>query len=176
MPDGIAAGPLFVIGSVLLRAMRLEPKRTGSDSRIKACVCPPCGFVARAMDLTVMVAAQRHSELIADFAPESAVLHETQMMRIRWLTAANETGLFGPVTNAARLRIGQMGLVDACEPRDRSFCLFRVVARHDRRRVSVGPVYCALHKSQPSLKGIFNQPRICRIQRVFCWKNTANPK
>jgi hypothetical protein len=29
------------------------------------------------MDLTVMVAAQRHSELIADFAPDCAVLHET---------------------------------------------------------------------------------------------------
>ena len=114
--------------------MRLQPKRTGSDSRINASICPPYGFVARAMDLTVMAAAQRHGELIADFAPECAVLHETQMMRICWPAAANETGLFGhkphmiPVANAARLRIGQMGLVDACGPglADRSFCLFRV--------------------------------------------------
>jgi transposase len=37
--------------------MRLQPKRTGGDSRIKPSVCPPCGFVARAMDLTVMAAA-----------------------------------------------------------------------------------------------------------------------
>src|SRR4029077_19220588 len=114
--------------------MRLQPKRTGSDSRIKASVCPPSGFVARAMDLTVMAAAQRHGEFITDFAPECAVLREAQMMRICGLAAANETGLFGhkphmiPVTNAARLRIGQMGLVDACGPglADQSFCLFCV--------------------------------------------------
>ena len=93
------------------------------------------------MDLTVMAAAQRHGELIADFAPECAVLHETQMMRICWPAAANETGLFGhkphmiPVTNAARLGIGQMGLIDACGRRltDGSLCLFGFGGRHDRR-------------------------------------------
>ena len=75
------------------------------------------------MDLTVMAAAQRHDELIADLAAKRAVLHETQMMRICWPAPTNETGLFGhkphmiPVTNAARLRIGQIGLVDACGPK-----------------------------------------------------------
>ena len=114
--------------------MRLQPKRTGSNSRINASICPPCGFIAGAMDVTVMAAAQRHGEFIADFTPECAVLREAQMMRICWLAAANETGLFGhkphmiPVTNAAWLRIGQMGLVDACGPElaDRSLCLLRV--------------------------------------------------
>jgi hypothetical protein len=117
--------------------MRPQPKRTGSDRRINASICPPRGFIARAMDLTVMAAAQRHGELIADFAAECAVLHETQMMRICWPAAANETGLFGhephmiPVTNAARLWIGQMGLVNACGPglADRSFCLFPRLSR-----------------------------------------------
>ena len=123
----------------------------------------------------MMAAAQRHGELIADFAPECAVLREAQMMGICWPAAANQTGLFGhkphmiPVTNAARLRIGQMGLVDACGPglADRSFCLFRVWAGHDRRRVSIGPVGCAFHNRQPSLKGIFNLPRICGSNAFF---------
>ena len=56
--------------------MRLQPKCTGSDGRINASICPPCGFVAGAMDLTVMAAAQRDCEFVADFAPECAVLHE----------------------------------------------------------------------------------------------------
>ena len=34
------------------------------------------------MDLTVVAAAQRHGELVADFAPEGAVLREAQMMGI----------------------------------------------------------------------------------------------
>ena len=85
------------------------------------------------MDLTVMTAAQRHGEFIADFKPKRAMLREAQMMRIRWLTAANETGLFGhkphmvPVTNAVRLRIGQVGLVNTCGPlADRSFRWLRI--------------------------------------------------
>jgi hypothetical protein len=56
--------------------MCLQPKRAGSDSRINASICPPPGFVARAMDLTVMATAQRYGEFVADFAPECAVLHE----------------------------------------------------------------------------------------------------
>src|SRR5271156_6193696 len=113
--------------------MCLQPKRTSSNNRINASICPPCGFVARAMDLTVMAAAQRHGEFVADFTPECAVLREAQMVRICWLAPANETRLFGhkphmiPVTNAARLRIGEIGLVNPYGPlADRSFCRLRV--------------------------------------------------
>ena len=92
--------------------MRLQPKRTGSDSRLNASICPPCGFITRAMGLAMMAAAERHYELIADLAPESALLREAQMMGIRRPASADETGLVGhkpyviSVTNAARLRIG----------------------------------------------------------------------
>ena len=100
----------------------------------------------------MMAAAQRHGELIADLAPECAVLREAQMMGICRPAAANQTRLFGhephviPVTNAARLGIGQMGLIDACGPglADRSLCLFRFGRGHDRRCVSIGLVGCAL--------------------------------
>jgi hypothetical protein len=162
--------------------MSLQPKRTGSNSRINASICPPGGFVARTMDLTVMAAAQWHGEFIAGFAPECALLHETQMMRIRWLAATNETGLFGhkphmiPVANAARLRIEQVRLVDACGPElaDRFLCLSSVGARRDHRRVSVGPIWCAFHHREPSLKGFFNLARICGVQRVLRRKNTLS--
>ena len=40
---------------------------------------PPCGFVARAMDLAMMDPAQRHGELITDLAAQRAVLGEAQM-------------------------------------------------------------------------------------------------
>ena len=62
--------------------MRLQPQRAGGDGRIDTGLFPPCGFIATAMDLTVMAPAQRHGELIADFAPERAVLREAQMMGI----------------------------------------------------------------------------------------------
>jgi hypothetical protein len=46
------------------------------------------------MDLAVVPSAQRHSELIAYLTAERAVLCEAQMMRVRRLTAANQTWLF----------------------------------------------------------------------------------
>ena len=64
------------------------------------------------MGLTVMAAAQRHGELIADFAAQCAVLREARLVGVCRPAPANQAGLFGhkphmiPVANAARLRIG----------------------------------------------------------------------
>ena len=118
--------------------------------------------------IAVVSSVKRDRKLVADFAAECVVLNETQMMRICWPAAANETGLFGhkphmiPVANAARLRIGQVRLVDACGPElaDRFWCLSRVGARRDHRRVAVGPIWCAFHDREPSLKGFFDLARI----------------
>jgi hypothetical protein len=98
--------------------MSLEPHRAGGSGRIDAGLLPPSGFIATAMDLTVMVPAQRHSELIAYFSPECAVLREPQMVGIGWHAAANQARLFGhepdvvSVTKAARLGMDQLALVD----------------------------------------------------------------
>ena len=69
--------------------MRLEPERAGGGVRINAGLLPPCRFVATAMDLTMMAAAERHSELVADLATKCLLLGKAQMMGIGWRTAAN---------------------------------------------------------------------------------------
>ena len=77
------------------------------------------GFIATAMDLAMMAPAQRHGELIADFAAERAVLREAQMVGVCRPAPANQARLFGHepdvllVTKAARLGMGQPALVDA---------------------------------------------------------------
>ena len=47
----------------------------------------------RAMDLTMMHAAERHRELIADLAAECHGLCEAQMMGVGGLATAHNTGL-----------------------------------------------------------------------------------
>ena len=62
--------------------MHLEPQRTGAGGRINASLLPPRRFVATAMDLAMMAAAERDRELVADLAAERSVLSEAQMMGI----------------------------------------------------------------------------------------------
>src|SRR5215470_9613411 len=50
--------------------MGFKPEGAGGRERIYAGSLPPPLFIAAAMDLTVMAAAERHRELIADFATE----------------------------------------------------------------------------------------------------------
>ena len=92
--------------------MRLQPQRAGGDTRINASLLPPCRFVATAMDLAMMAAAERHGELIADLAAKRSMLGEAQMMGIGRPAATNQTGLLGDkpdvvaVANPARLGMG----------------------------------------------------------------------
>ena len=62
--------------------MRLQPERASRGGRIDASFLPPCRFFATAMDLAMMAAAERHSELIADFAAKGPVLRKAQMVGI----------------------------------------------------------------------------------------------
>ena len=132
-PVWAAAERLPILGPLLAQAVELSgsllPKLSAADAspatapgrrrRIDPGFAPPCGFIATAMDLTMMAAAQRHGEFVADFSPECAVLGEPQMMGIGGPATANQTRLFGheldvvPVTKAARLRMDQLALVDA---------------------------------------------------------------
>ena len=68
--------------------MARQPQRPRANRRIDADSLPPCGFIAAAMDLTVVPPAQRHGELIAYFSPACAVLREPQTMGIGGPTAA----------------------------------------------------------------------------------------
>jgi hypothetical protein len=62
--------------------MRLQPERASRGGRIDASFLPPCRFIATAMDLAVMSAAERHSEFVADFAAKGPVLCSAQMVGI----------------------------------------------------------------------------------------------
>jgi hypothetical protein len=90
--------------------MGFQPQGARRDSWVNPDRPPPRGFIAATMELTMMSAAQRDGELIADLASERAALREAQMVRVRRLPAANEARLRGhisdvvAVANAARLR------------------------------------------------------------------------
>jgi hypothetical protein len=73
--------------------MGLKPQLAGSGARIDICGGPPGRLVTAAMQLTMVPAAERHCELVADFAPKRAVLGEAKMVWVGRGTSANETGL-----------------------------------------------------------------------------------
>lgn len=62
--------------------MRLQPQRAGGAGRIDPGLLPPSGFVATAMDLTVMTAAQRDGELVADLSSECTALGKSEVVGI----------------------------------------------------------------------------------------------
>ena len=98
--------------------MRFQPQRAGRNDGIYSDLPPPCGFIAVAMHLAMVPSTQGDGELIADLAPERPALREAQVMGIRGLATANQTGLLGhmsdvvAVSNPARLRQRQYALVD----------------------------------------------------------------
>jgi hypothetical protein len=54
---------------------------------------PPLLFIATAMQIAVVHAAKRHSELITDFAPKRTGLSKLNVMGIRGTPAADKTRL-----------------------------------------------------------------------------------
>jgi hypothetical protein len=51
--------------------MRLQPQRAAGGTRIDAGLFPPCHFVATAVDLAMMPAAEWHGKLIAYLRPNA---------------------------------------------------------------------------------------------------------
>jgi hypothetical protein len=70
------------------------------------------------MQLAMMTAAERYGELVADFETERSGLREAQVMRIGWLSAADQAGLGGHepqmrfVTQPLGLGDGEKALID----------------------------------------------------------------
>jgi hypothetical protein len=97
----------------------LFPKLAGDLERVDASLLPPGLLVADAMNRAVMRAAQRDGEFIASLAAERARLHESDVVRIRRLAAAQEARLLGhkskmvPVAIAARRSHREHALIDA---------------------------------------------------------------
>ena len=68
----------------------LMPEPEGERNRINFVGLPPSRLVAVAVELTVVEATERNSELVADPATEGARLGKAQMVRIGWHTTARE--------------------------------------------------------------------------------------
>ena len=62
--------------------VRLLPQILCDGERLNVEALPPGQFIARLMQLPVMTAAERDSELIADLHAERSRLGKPQMMRI----------------------------------------------------------------------------------------------
>lgn len=73
--------------------MCLVPVRPGYFERVYFATFPPRNFVTGLMKLTVMAAAKRDGELVADLEAERPRLGKAKVMRVGRLTAANEAGL-----------------------------------------------------------------------------------
>lgn len=73
--------------------MRFELTLRHYDSRIDTSPLPSRSFVAAAIELPIVAAAQRHRELIADLAAELSVLSEAQVVRIRRAAVTDQAGL-----------------------------------------------------------------------------------
>ena len=69
------------------------PKRICDLERIDSPSLPPHLFVASLVQLPMMTATERHSELITDLETDRARLRKTQMVWIGWAPTADKTGL-----------------------------------------------------------------------------------
>ena len=74
--------------------MRLQPKGASRCGRIDACLLPPRGFIATAMDLAMVTAAERNREFIADLAAKRRWLQKSQVMRVGRAATANQAREF----------------------------------------------------------------------------------
>ena len=73
--------------------MGLFPQASGDLQWFDLEVVPPRHFIAGLMQLSVMTAAERNGELVADFKADGSRLGKPQVMWIGGLPAADETGL-----------------------------------------------------------------------------------
>jgi hypothetical protein len=73
--------------------VRLFPKSLSDVEYIDLEALPPDHFIACLMQLTVMAAAERNGELVADFETKRSGLRKPQVMRVTGLPPADEAGL-----------------------------------------------------------------------------------
>ena len=100
--------------------MAFEPKRPRRSGRIGAGISPPGSFIAAAVDLAMVPAAQRNNEFIADLPAERPALRKAKMMGICWPSPADQARMLGdkldviPVTHPVRFRHRRALLSIAC--------------------------------------------------------------
>jgi hypothetical protein len=70
-----------------------RPKLQRGVERIDACVLPPNHFVSKAVNITMVAAAQWNRVLIAHLAAERAELRKAEVMGVRGFPTADQTRL-----------------------------------------------------------------------------------
>ena len=75
--------------------MSFGPKPGRNGQRIDLLLFPPGTLIALPVEFTMMQSADWDGESVTDFAPHRALLGELDVVRIRWGSAADETGLRG---------------------------------------------------------------------------------
>jgi len=99
--------------------VRLLPKLTGACKRVDICFFPPGDLITDLMQLAMMAAAERDGEFVAHFETDGSGLGKAQMVRVRWLTPANQAGLgcdelqMSSVAQPSGCANGKLTLVDA---------------------------------------------------------------
>ena len=99
--------------------MGFQPERTRSQRRIYRDPLPPCRFIAVAVSLAMVAAAERDGELVAHLSCHRTHLRKAQVMRVARLSPAHEAGLLRdvpdvvPVPDAAGLWKGKHAFVRA---------------------------------------------------------------
>ena len=71
------------------------PKFARDGRRCDLQISPPRHPIALAMQITMVITAQRHCELVADLSTQRAGLGELQMVGIAGQAFADQTGLSG---------------------------------------------------------------------------------
>ena len=97
----------------------LFPQSLGNRERINLEIFPPGYFISSLMQLPMVTAAERDSELITDFQTDRSWLRKSKMMRIGRLSPADEARLrcnefeMCLVTEPFGFGNGELALVDA---------------------------------------------------------------
>ena len=78
-----------------LNSMCFLPERGSHSDRLDPVSAPPGAFIAAPVKVAVMRSAQWDCELVTDPLSEAPRLRKAQMMRVAWLPATDEAGLFG---------------------------------------------------------------------------------
>ena len=90
--------------------MGFQPERARGGERLDADPGPPSDFIAGMVQLAMMAAAERHSELIADLAAARARLSKAQMVCVFGFASAQEARLSGNEPNCLdRINVGSSG-------------------------------------------------------------------
>jgi hypothetical protein len=103
----------FVINVCCGRGERMSPgpKASRNGQRIDLPLCPPGTLIALPVQFTVVQSTDRDGEPVADFPPHRPLFGKLDVVRIRWGSAADKTGLRGHELQMLAVALAH-GLVD----------------------------------------------------------------